>query len=93
MREVNLASARIVTVRELTRATAEVLRSVNESGEPAVVTRHGRFVAVISPLEGARLEVYAMGRLAERLPDAAEVEQDDGQMYDASTLRAGQQGN
>ena len=44
------------TVSELNQRTADVLREVNESRRPALVTRHGRFVAMITPLEGVPVE-------------------------------------
>lgn len=45
-----LASAHFYTMRELNEQTADVIRDVNERGEPAVITRQGRVVAVISPV-------------------------------------------
>ena len=53
----------LVTMRELNQNTAAVIDAVNESGQPAVVTKHGRFVALLTPLAGQNLE----GRLAARL--------------------------
>ena len=43
--------ARIYTMRDLNQRTAEVMKDVEEHG-PAFITRHGRFIAVITPLEG-----------------------------------------
>lgn len=72
--DVNLAAARIITVRELTRDTAAVLREINDKSEPALVTRHGRFVALLTPLEGTKLEVRALDRLGSELPDPDTLE-------------------
>jgi prevent-host-death family protein len=47
---------RTFTVSELNQHTADVLREINESRRPALVTRHGRFVAMITPLEGVPVE-------------------------------------
>lgn len=46
----NLDRARVVTARELSRDTASVIDSVVQSGEPAVVTKHGRLTAVLVSL-------------------------------------------
>jgi len=75
--EIDLAAARIVTVRELTRDTAAVLREINENNEPAIITRHGRFVALLTPLEGAKLEVRALQELSSELPDVTRIDLDD----------------
>ena len=42
---------RTVSIRELSRATAEVTERV-EAGERLIVTRHGRPVATLQPLDG-----------------------------------------
>lgn len=75
-------SARIVTVRELSRDTAGVLREINDKNEPAFVTRHGRFVAMITPLEGQQVEARALQHLAgELLP---QLEHLDDEQYETS---------
>jgi prevent-host-death family protein len=47
---------RIYKVRDLNHDTARVLKEVNDSGRPAVITKHGRFVAMLTPLEGRNVE-------------------------------------
>ena len=47
---------RIFKVSDLNQDTAGVLKQINDGGKPAVVTRHGRFVAMITPLEGHNIE-------------------------------------
>lgn len=54
---------RIYRVSDLNQDTAGVLRQINEAGRPAMVTKHGRFVAMITPLEGRNIE----GRLLNSL--------------------------
>ena len=44
------------TMRELNQDTAKVLQKINESGKPAVITRYGRFVALITPLANKDVE-------------------------------------
>lgn len=49
----------IVGVRKLKEQTAEIIRQV-EQGEPAIVTRHGRPVAAITPLTKEDLEDWVL---------------------------------
>lgn len=49
----------IVGVRKLKEQTAEIIRQV-EQGEPAIVTRHGRPVAAITPLTKGDLEDWVL---------------------------------
>ena len=60
---------RVYTMTELNQQTARVLEEVNASGRPAVVTRHGRFVALLSPLAAGQVEAAALARgpLAEEM--------------------------
>lgn len=53
---------RIYTMTELNQQTARVLEEVNESGRPAVITRHGRFVAMLTPLAAGQVEAAALSR-------------------------------
>jgi antitoxin (DNA-binding transcriptional repressor) of toxin-antitoxin stability system len=61
---ISLGKTRIFTMRELNQHTAAVLQEINSSGRPALVTRHGRFIAMITPLEGAMVESLVLPRLA-----------------------------
>lgn len=53
---IRLDGARTYTMRELNQHTARVLAEINECRQPAAITRHGRFVALITPLEGVEVE-------------------------------------
>ncbi|MDT5042007.1 MAG: hypothetical protein QOE51_2992, partial [Actinoplanes sp.] len=53
---IELPNARIVTMRELNQHTAAVMEEINQSGQPAVVSKHGQFVAMITPLAGHSIE-------------------------------------
>lgn len=66
---VELGEAKIYTMRELNQNTAQVIDEVNRSGQPAAVTKHGRFVALITPLRGTQIEslVLSHGRVADEL--------------------------
>jgi antitoxin (DNA-binding transcriptional repressor) of toxin-antitoxin stability system len=67
-----LGEARIVTMRELSQRTAQVIGEINEKEEPALVTRHGHFQALILPLANRKVESIVLsriGNLAETLEE------------------------
>jgi antitoxin (DNA-binding transcriptional repressor) of toxin-antitoxin stability system len=70
---VELGEAKIYTMRELNQNTARVIDEINCSGQPAAVTKHGRFVALITPLLGTQIEslVLSPGRFATELQQRA----------------------
>jgi prevent-host-death family protein len=51
-----------VTLRELARNTAAVLQGVQSSGRPALVTRNGRPVAALIPIDETALEEWLLDR-------------------------------
>lgn len=53
---------RVYTITELNQQTARVLEEVNRTGQAAVITRHGRFVAMLTPLEAGEVESTALSR-------------------------------
>ncbi|MEV6156952.1 type II toxin-antitoxin system Phd/YefM family antitoxin [Nonomuraea sp. NPDC052129] len=69
---------RIYKMRDLNQRTAEVIQEINDSGEPAIITRHGRFVALISPLLNKGLEGELIARYLER--EAKESGQEPNQV-------------
>ncbi len=50
----------IVNIRQLARSTSRVIQDVARTGRPAVVTRGGRPVAVVSALDPDALEDWAI---------------------------------
>jgi antitoxin (DNA-binding transcriptional repressor) of toxin-antitoxin stability system len=44
------------TVTQLNQQTPQVLDEINSSGMPALVTKRGKFVALLVPLEGVPVE-------------------------------------
>ncbi|SCX15288.1 hypothetical protein [Mycolicibacterium fluoranthenivorans] len=56
---------RLYTMRELNQDTSGTIEKINNSGKPGVITRHGRFVAVIYPLANASLESRVIARALE----------------------------
>ncbi|GIH52328.1 type II toxin-antitoxin system Phd/YefM family antitoxin [Microbispora rosea] len=57
---------RIYKMRDLNQRTAEVIQEINDSGLPAVITRHGRFAAIIYPLLHRNLEGEIIARLLDQ---------------------------
>lgn len=70
---------RLYTMRELNQDTAGTIEQINKSGKPGVITRHGRFVAVIYPLADVPLE----GRVIARALEDVEIR---NQITGASTV-------
>jgi prevent-host-death family protein len=64
-----LDEAKIYTMSELNQRTAQVIEEINDSGRPALITKHGRFMALITPLRDATIEslVLSQGPLAEEM--------------------------
>ncbi len=58
-----------VTLRELARNTASVIQGVQSSGRPALVTRNGRPVAALLPIDETALEDWLLGKA----PDVTRV--------------------
>lgn len=55
----------IVNIRELARSTSRVIQDVARTGRPAVVTRGGRPVAVVSALDSDALEDWVLENTSE----------------------------
>ena len=65
-----------VTLRELARNTASVIQGVQSSGRPALVTRNGRPVAALLPIDEAALEDWLLGKAPAAIRVAAEADPD-----------------
>lgn len=60
-----LGQAQVYTMRQLNQNTAAVMAEINASNEPALITKHGRLVALIQPLEGVKVESMVLSRDSE----------------------------
>ena len=56
----------IYTMRDLNQQTARIMAEIEKSGRPAFITRHGRFVAIITPLAG-EVESRVLAEMAREL--------------------------
>lgn len=59
--------AQVYTMRELNQRTAEVIREIGEHKAPAFITKHGRFVAMITPLQPGQVESRVLAEMARQL--------------------------
>ncbi len=53
---VELKTTRIVTMRDLNQRTSAVMDEINEADRPVLVSRHGQFIALITPLAKHSIE-------------------------------------
>jgi prevent-host-death family protein len=53
-----------VTLRELARNTSGVIQDLQASGRPTLVTRNGKPVAALVPIDAGALEEWLLGRAA-----------------------------
>jgi prevent-host-death family protein len=63
----------VVNLRELRRDLAEVVEALQISGQPALVTKSGRLVAVISPVDEAELGRHLLAQSTRFLADLAQA--------------------
>ena len=65
--------ALVVAMRELNQQTAKIMSEIGKTGKPAVITNHGRFVAVMTPLAPGQVESRVLPMMARQAakPDRA----------------------
>lgn len=66
----------VITIRDLQRNPAEVLRSVEEGGRPAFVTRRGRPIAVLLPVDEEELLDFVLANAPEYVADMKAADED-----------------
>jgi len=59
--------ALVYTMRDLNQQTARVMSEIDKTGKPAFITRHGRFVAIITPLSPGQVESRVLAELAREI--------------------------
>jgi prevent-host-death family protein len=67
MSPVNGDRVLVFTVRDLNQRTGQVIEEIEKYQRPAVITRHGRFVATITPLAPGQLESPVLGAMAREI--------------------------
>jgi antitoxin (DNA-binding transcriptional repressor) of toxin-antitoxin stability system len=63
----SMIEALVYTMRDLNQQTAGVMHEIERTGQPAFITRHGRFVATITPLEPGRVESRILAEIAREI--------------------------
>jgi antitoxin (DNA-binding transcriptional repressor) of toxin-antitoxin stability system len=57
----------VFTTHDLGRQAARLIREIENSGKPAVITRYGRFVATITPLAAGQVESEVLPKMARQI--------------------------
>jgi antitoxin (DNA-binding transcriptional repressor) of toxin-antitoxin stability system len=57
----------VYTVRDLNQRTARIISEIEMAGKPAFITRHGRFVAMITPLASGQVESHVLAEMAHEI--------------------------
>ena len=65
-----------ISMRDLSRQTAHVLDEVERTQRPALVTRNGRPVAALVPIDGEDLEDYLLANAEEYVAAMREADED-----------------
>jgi len=63
-------------IRELQRRSSEIVDELERSRRPALVTRHGKPVAVLSPIDEDALEDFILANAPAYVASMAEAEED-----------------
>jgi antitoxin (DNA-binding transcriptional repressor) of toxin-antitoxin stability system len=66
------AEPQIYTMRELGQHAAKVMGEIEQSGIPAFITKHGRFIAMITPLAAGRIESLVLAAMAQEIEAEAD---------------------
>jgi antitoxin (DNA-binding transcriptional repressor) of toxin-antitoxin stability system len=59
--------ALVYTMRELNQQTARIMGLIEKTGKPAFITRHGRFIAHITPLAPGQVESRVLTAMAREI--------------------------
>jgi antitoxin (DNA-binding transcriptional repressor) of toxin-antitoxin stability system len=65
--EVEDDEALVYTMRDLNQQTARVMSEIEKTGKPAFITRHGRFVAIITPVVPGQVESRVLAEMAREI--------------------------
>ena len=53
--------------RDLNQQTARIMGEIEKTGKPAFITRHGRFVAIITPVAPGQVESRVLAEMAREM--------------------------
>jgi hypothetical protein len=57
----------VYTMHDLAKQARSIMSEIEKTGQPAFITWHGRFVAIITPLPPGQIESEALGEMAREL--------------------------
>jgi antitoxin (DNA-binding transcriptional repressor) of toxin-antitoxin stability system len=57
----------VYTMRDLAQHLSRIMGEIETTGRTAFITRHGRFVAVITPLAPGQVESRVLGEMAHEI--------------------------
>jgi antitoxin (DNA-binding transcriptional repressor) of toxin-antitoxin stability system len=67
LKQVDGEEALVYTMRDLNQQTARIMGEIERTGKTAFITRHGRFVATIVPLEPGQVESRVLAEMAREI--------------------------
>lgn len=84
-------SVRSHGIRDLQARASEIVRDVEENGEPALITRHGKLAAVIVPVDDGALTDFAFAHVPSlrRSIEEADADIEAGRTTDLTDLLGG----
>ena len=57
----------VYSMRDLNQQTARIMGEIEEAGKTAFITRHGRFIAIITPLAHGQIESRVLAEMAREI--------------------------
>jgi antitoxin (DNA-binding transcriptional repressor) of toxin-antitoxin stability system len=57
----------VFSMRDLNQQTARIMSEIERTGKTAFITKHGRFVATITPLEPGQIESRVLAEMAREI--------------------------
>jgi prevent-host-death family protein len=73
---VTVARVESYGIRDLQRRSSQIVREVEKTGRPALITRHGKVAAVLFPLDADEFEDYVLATAPEFVESFEEAERD-----------------
>ena len=59
--------ALVYTMRDLNQQTSQIMSEIERTGKTAFITKHGRFVATITPLAPGQVEARVLAEMAREI--------------------------
>ena len=59
--------ALVYTMRDLNQRSSHIMGEIETTGKTAFITRHGRFIAIISPLAHGQIESRVLAEMAREI--------------------------